>query len=247
MFTESILETSWGQRVRRGWMTLGSFGLQVFAIGVLLLLPLWKTVGLPAVDRKVSTPVMWGPGGDPAPVRRTGVSTPTRTPIEVDTGRLMMPTQIPTRIARGGPEPTTNGGGDPAPGPFLPGGPGGGSPDGLRVPGLPSGLRVVMPVAPPTVTHVFKQSSFLEGNLVRRVQPVYPPLARTARIQGPVVVYAMINRAGTMDNVRAISGHPMLVPAAVEAVSQWRYRPYVLNGEPNEVETQITVNFYLGN
>jgi protein TonB len=86
----------------------------------------------------------------------------------------------------------------------------------------------------------------LEGSLIRRVQPVYPPLARSARIQGSVLVYALISKAGTMENVHAISGHPLLVPAAIDAVSQWRYRPYILNSEPIEVETQITVNFYLG-
>ena len=59
------------------------------------------------------------------------------------------------------------------------------------------------------------------------------------------MVYALISKAGTMENLRAVSGHPLLVPAAIDAVSQWRYRPYILNSEPIEVETQITVNFYL--
>jgi periplasmic protein TonB len=86
----------------------------------------------------------------------------------------------------------------------------------------------------------------LEGSLIRRVQPVYPPLARSARIQGPVVLSALISKSGTIENLHALSGHPMLVPAAIDAVSQWRYRPYILNSEPIEVETQITVNFYLG-
>jgi protein TonB len=85
----------------------------------------------------------------------------------------------------------------------------------------------------------------LEGNLIRRVEPVYPPLAKNARIQGSVVLVAVISKAGTIDNLHALSGHPMLVPAALAAVSQWRYRPYILNSEPIEVETQITVNFYL--
>jgi protein TonB len=111
-----------------------------------------------------------------------------------------------------------------------------------------SGSRPVMPAAPapaPTVSH-FRTSTILEGNLIRKVQPVYPPLARTARIQGQVILFAMISKAGTIDNLRTISGPPMLVPAAIGAVSQWRYRPYILNGEPIEVETQITVNFTLG-
>jgi len=86
----------------------------------------------------------------------------------------------------------------------------------------------------------------LEGNLIRRIEPVYPPLARSARIQGRVVLVAVISKAGTIENLHARTGHPMLVPAAVDAVSQWRYRPYILNSEPVEVETQITVNFTLG-
>jgi protein TonB len=85
----------------------------------------------------------------------------------------------------------------------------------------------------------------LEGNLIRRVEPAYPPLARNARIQGSVVLAALISKAGTIDNLHALSGPPMLVPAAISAVSQWRYRPYILNSEPIEVETQITVNFTL--
>jgi protein TonB len=87
----------------------------------------------------------------------------------------------------------------------------------------------------------------LRGSLVHRVEPVYPPMARTARVQGSVVLGAIVDKEGTIKNLRLISGHPLLVPAAVEAVSQWRYRPYVLNGEAIEVETQITVNFILGN
>ena len=85
-----------------------------------------------------------------------------------------------------------------------------------------------------------------EGDLVSKVLPTYPPLARTARIQGTVVLQAMISKQGTIENLRLLSGHPMLAPAAIEAVRQWRYRPYVLNNEPVEVETQITVNFSLG-
>jgi protein TonB len=103
----------------------------------------------------------------------------------------------------------------------------------------------MLPIAPPTISRAIRTSSMLEGNLMRRVQPAYPPLARTARIQGSVILAAVISKAGTIENLRALSGPPMLVPAAIEAVSQWRYRPYILNSEPIEVETQITVNFTL--
>lgn len=85
----------------------------------------------------------------------------------------------------------------------------------------------------------------MEANIVHRVQPDYPVLARQARIQGAVVLKAVISRNGTIENLQVLSGHPMLVRAAVDAVRQWRYRPYLLNGEAVEVETQITVNFVL--
>jgi protein TonB len=119
-----------------------------------------------------------------------------------------------------------------------------GSPDGLSIPSI-GGTSAILPTLRPTVAHAIRTSSMLEGNLIRRVQPVYPPLARTARVQGSVVLYALISKAGTMENLHVLSGPPLLVPAAIDAVSQWRYRPYILNSEPIEVETQITVNFSL--
>jgi len=85
----------------------------------------------------------------------------------------------------------------------------------------------------------------MEGNLIHRVQPEYPQLARQARIQGTVVLRAVISREGRIENLQVLSGHPLLVPAALDAVRQWRYRPYSLNDQPVEVETQITVNFTL--
>jgi protein TonB len=94
-------------------------------------------------------------------------------------------------------------------------------------------------VAPVRVSHIS------EGNLLRKILPAYPPLARSARIQGQVVLQAVISKQGSIENLRVVAGHPMLVPAAIEAVRQWLYRPYVLNNEPVEVETQITVNFSL--
>jgi protein TonB len=84
-----------------------------------------------------------------------------------------------------------------------------------------------------------------QGLLIRKVQPAYPPLARQARIQGNVVLTAEISKDGSIENLRLVSGHPMLAPAAIEAVKQWKYKPYFLNGEPVEVETQVTVIFSL--
>ena len=82
-----------------------------------------------------------------------------------------------------------------------------------------------------------------EGQLVNRVEPVYPHIAAISGIQGQVKLHAIIGRDGRIQSLSAISGHPLLLRAALEAVEQWRYRPYVLNGETVEVETFITVNF----
>lgn len=84
------------------------------------------------------------------------------------------------------------------------------------------------------------------ANLIRQVKPVYPQLARQARISGAVRFTAVISRDGTIQNLQLVSGHPLLVTAAQEAVKQWLYKPTLLNGEPVEVVTQIDVNFVLG-
>jgi protein TonB len=85
----------------------------------------------------------------------------------------------------------------------------------------------------------------MEGNLIRRVQPEYPALAKQSRIQGTVMLRAVIDREGMIQDLQVMSGHPLLVQAAINAVRQWRYRPFYLNDQPVEVETQVTVNFTL--
>jgi protein TonB len=103
----------------------------------------------------------------------------------------------------------------------------------------------IIPPSPPKPTRPLRVSQMAEGSLSYRVQPAYPPLARQARIQGEVRLRAIISKTGIIENLTVLGGHVMLVAAALEAVRQWRYRPYILNGEPVEVETEITVNFTL--
>ena len=83
------------------------------------------------------------------------------------------------------------------------------------------------------------------ASLINRVQPVYPPLARQTRISGTVRLHAIISKSGAVQQLEVISGHPLLVQAALDAVRQWRYRPTTLNGEPVEVDTTIDVIFSL--
>jgi periplasmic protein TonB len=239
MFAESMLETSWAHRTQRSWTTLTSFGLQAVLLGALLSVPLLRTVGLP-LARTVSVPVSFG-HTEPQPTRTFPNAASSAVPIVPLHGRLMTPTRIPTTIPDdGGTSPEL---------------PIGGERNGIGAIGLTGdlptgfplstgGTRPVMPV-PPSTLRKFRTSTMLQGSLIRRVEPLYPPLARAARIQGPVVLAAIISTAGTIEHLQVLSGHPMLVNAALQAVGQWRYRPYVLNGEVIEVETQITVNFKL--
>ncbi len=89
-------------------------------------------------------------------------------------------------------------------------------------------------------------SGVASGLLKNKVQPTYPPLARQARIQGTVNLKVVINQDGDVQDIALISGHPLLAPAAIDAVKQWKYQPYLLNGVPVNVETQVQVNFALG-
>jgi TonB family protein len=84
-----------------------------------------------------------------------------------------------------------------------------------------------------------------QGLLITKVDPVYPPIARQARIQGTVLLRAVISKEGSIEELTLVSGHPMLVQAAIDAVKQWKYKPYLLNSEPVEVDTEIQVNFTL--
>ena len=103
----------------------------------------------------------------------------------------------------------------------------------------------IIPLPPPHHAPVIV-SHFDPGTIVHQVLPVYPDLARKAHIQGDVRLQAVITREGTIAELSVISGHPMLAPAALDAVRQWRFRPYMLNGQAVPVETTITVNFRLG-
>jgi protein TonB len=123
------------------------------------------------------------------------------------------------------------------------------------VPGL-DGLFSAPPAAPPpppareenktpTIQRIKRGGAVVEAMAVSRPGPVYPELAKRARVQGDVELNAVIGVDGSIKELRVASGHPLLVKAAVEAVSRWRYRPTTLNGDPVEVATQITVTFRL--
>lgn len=110
--------------------------------------------------------------------------------------------------------------------------------------GIGTGPTPVVKAAPPK--RIAVSAGVIAGNKIGGEDIRYPAIAKSARIQGTVVLQAMISKEGTIENLRVLSGPPMLQQAAMEAVRTWRYKPYLLNGDPVEVETQVNVVFTLG-
>lgn len=244
MFEDSLIESS-GRRggKRRGATTLLSFVLQGLLIGVLILIPLIYTEALPKQQLMSMLVAPPPPPPPPPPPAAAPVVKVQKIISEIDQGELRTPTKIPEKVKMIKEEeqpPSTAIGG-------VVGGVPGGVPGG-QMGGVIGGIISSTPVPVPKVAtpqRVRVSQGVSQGLLIHQVKPSYPPLARQARIQGAVVLQALIAKDGTIQNLHVVSGHPMLTGAAVDAVKQWRYKPYFLNGEPVEVETQITVNFTL--
>ena len=169
---------------------------------------------------------------------------------EMMDGRLRMPTKIPEKVQmireEEAPPPASTMGG-------VVGGVPGGIPGG-QLGGVIGGIisstantAMVPKLAPVAPKRVRISQGVTRGMLLQKVEPRYPVIAVSARIQGDVVLTAIISKTGTIENLTVLSGHPMLVQAAIDAVKQWRYRPFLLNGEPVEVETTINVTFRFSN
>jgi periplasmic protein TonB len=109
----------------------------------------------------------------------------------------------------------------------------------------PTSAKVIHLAPSPLPSRPLRISTMEPGSLIRRLQPVYPEPAKRAGIQGPVVLKAIIAKDGSIEQLQVVSGNPLLIAATLQAVREWHYRPYVLNGAPVEVETTIIVTFTL--
>lgn len=220
---------------RRGWATLTSFALQATAVAVVLILPLLQPSLLPSMDLTPHVVPVFLPHVE-VPNVQHGSPNPT---VPGVAHALMAPWQVPHSINTSidpGPAPDNQ----PACVGCIPG-------SGLSSV-LPTGMYIALagPAPRPTLAKPLRVSRMMDGYLIHRVQPEYPPLAKQARIQGQVQIAAVISKQGTIENLEVVSGHAMLITSAMDAVKQWRYRPYILNGDPIEVNTTITVTFSLG-
>jgi protein TonB len=242
MFEDSLIESGNRFKTKRFGTTLLSFSLQVGLVCVLILIPLIYTDALPK-GQMMGFLVAPPPPPPPPPPPAAAPVKVVKMVSEVVNGQLRAPTKIPDKVQMIKEEeapPDLGAGG-------VPGGVPGGIPGGAAG-GVIGGIVNSTPVAVPKIAtpqRVRVSTGVATGLLIRKVTPNYPPLAKQARIQGSVVLQAEISKDGTIQNLQLISGHPMLAPAAIEAVKQWRYKPYLLNGEPVAVETQVVVNFSL--
>ena len=243
MFEDSLIESGNRFKAKRGLgFTILSFALQAFLVCILILIPLIYTDALPKTQLMTFLVAPPPPPPPPPPPAAAPVKV-VKMVSEVINGQLRAPTKIPDKVQMIKEEeapPDLGAGGVPG---GVPGGIPGGSAGGV-IGGIISSTPVAVPkVATPQRVRV--STGVSTGLLIKKVTPNYPQLAKQARIQGQVVLQAEISKDGTIQNLQLISGHPMLAPAAIEAVKQWRYKPYLLNGEPVAVETQVVVNFSL--
>jgi protein TonB len=241
MFEDSLIESGNKLKTKRLGTTILSFLLQVGLIGVLILIPLIYTDALPKGNLMTFLVAPPPPPPPPPPPAAAAVKV-VKIQSEVINGQLRTPTKIPSKVQMIKEEeaPPDLGGGVTG---GVPGGIPGGSAGGVMGSILSTTNAAIPKVATPQRVRV--SSGVSTGLLIKKVTPNYPQLAKQARIQGSVVLQAEISKEGTIQNLQLISGHPMLAPAAIEAVKQWRYKPYLLNGEPVAVETQVVVNFSL--
>jgi protein TonB len=242
MFEDSLLESGGRLKTKRGRTTTFAIILEVGLVGLMVLMPLIFTEALPK-QQLMTFLVAPPPPPPPPPPAAAPVKIVKQIQTDIVNGALRTPTKIPQKIQMIKE--------DEAPPAMASSGVVGGVPGGIpggQMGGVIGGIISSTPVAVPKVAtpqRVRVSAGVTSGLLVRRVNPVYPPLARQARIQGQVVLRAQIGKDGSIQNLQLVSGHPMLVQSALDAVKQWKYKPYLLNGEPVEVDTEVLVNFTL--
>lgn len=242
MFDQALLPDG-----QRGWALPASFAIQAVSVAGILLATVWLTEALP-VRRWV--PLVEAPRLTPPPAAEIATTRAARALRPFSPSALTSPLRIPDRVAlieemATDALPNIAGLSDVAThairGSLLG--------DLLGQAKIPDTKPVKeTPKAPPPAeapARVKVSSGVQEAQLLHRVVPAYPPLAKQARIQGTVQFTAVIATNGSIESLELVSGHPLLVRAAYDAVRQWRYRPTYLNGQPVEVFTQIAMRFNL--
>ncbi len=244
LFSDSLLDTSVPERKRRGLAAVLSFTFEALFLGSVLILPLIFTDALP--KQQLLTFLVAPPPPPPPPPAAPAVTKVVRQiQSNLQGGQLRAPTRIPQRVQmihedETPPEVSGVEGGVPG---GVPGGQLGGVIGGIiRGSNLAAVPKLMAPAAPKRIRI---SQGVTRGQLIYRKEPAYPPLALIARVQGEVLLKAIIGKDGNIKELEVVSGNPMLNPTAIAAVQQWRYRPFLLNGEAVEVETNVSVIFQI--
>lgn len=244
MFDELVESSVVRKKTHKGWAVILSTVVQVIILGIMILIPLIYTQALPkAMMATMLTAPPPPPPPPPPPAQAAPVKIVKPVVRLINNGQLIQPRAIPKQVAIIKEDALP---------PEISGGTGFGVPGGVEGGVLGGSLGAAISTAPPPppppkqIQVIRKGGQVMAASLVNQVQPAYPPLARQARISGDVVLHAIIDTDGRVTQLQVVSGHPLLVQAAMEAVRQWRYRPTTLNGDPVQVDTTITVTFQLG-
>jgi periplasmic protein TonB len=238
LFHDSLFASGAKSRPRNPWAVVGSVSLLSVLLLALVVIPLFHTDTLP--KRETLTMLYVLPAAAASNVTRLPVLTASSRNTQTN---MRVPSAVHrTQEAPAPPVDTAGGlvGG-------VPGGVVGGITGGVLSEVLRStGSAPVLAKTPaPTPKRIRVPARIAEANLVYDVPPQYPPEAGRARLEGPVVLMAVIGQDGSVKDVRVESGLPILARAAIDAVKRWRYKPYVIDGEPVEVDSRITINFTL--
>jgi periplasmic protein TonB len=245
MFDDLVISSAQPKRTRTWWTVMLSTAVQVMIVIVMILIPLIYTEALP---KGMLTTFLVAPAPPPPPPPPAAAVPRVVKPVArlIHNGQMMAPTVIPKKVEMIKEEELPPDVGNVGFVGGVPGGIGGGSAGGV-LGGIIGGVGSNLPPPPKaTPSRIRVGGNVIAASLVHQVMPLYPPIAKTAHVTGTVVLHAIIGKDGTVQNLEYVSGPPLLMKNAMDAVRQWRYKPTMLNGEPVEVDTTISVVFTLG-
>jgi protein TonB len=245
MFDDLVISSANPKKTNKPWTVALSVAIQSGIVIFMILIPLIYTEALP---KQMLTTFLVAPAPPPPPPPPAAAVTRIVKPVArlIHEGKMMAPTVIPKKVNLIKEEEMPPDVGAVGVVGGVPGGVPGGSASGV-LGGIIGGVGGGPPPPPKAAqTRIRVGGNVQQAKMLRMVQPVYPAIAKTAHISGTVILHAIISKDGNVEQLEYISGPPLLMRAAMDAVKQWRYQPTLLNNDPVEVDTTISVVFTLG-
>ncbi|MGA8222385.1 MAG: energy transducer TonB [Candidatus Acidiferrales bacterium] len=245
MFDDLVVSSPHTKRTNTPWTVVVSTAIQAGIVIIMILIPLIYTEALP---KQMLTTFLVAPAPPPPPPPPAVAVQRIIKPVArlIHNGQMMAPTVIPKKVEMIKEEELPPDVGNVGYTGGVVGGIGGGTAGGV-LGGIIGGVGSNLPPPPKAAPSRIRVGGNVQAaSLVHQMMPVYPPIAKTAHISGTVILHAIIGKDGTVQNLEYVSGPPLLMKSAMDAVRQWRYKPTMLNGDPVEVDTTISVVFSLG-